>query len=102
MDRTITWLGTDQLDPPHRVTHPEHADALTADMARVGWRMGAPACLGYDLNGRVQLISGSHRWEACRRLGRLMPVVVMPYAEVAALWGTDAWVSMVLNPPAVR
>lgn len=51
-----------------------------------------PALVGYRWKGRVQLLSGSHRWAAAV-LAQLpvIPVVVLPLERVEAAWGTEAW-----------
>lgn len=77
------------LTPPHRVTRPEHVDALADDMRLWGWR--GDALVGYRLHGETQLLSGTHRQAAADRLGLYVPVMMHPLADVTAAWGTDDW-----------
>ncbi len=97
-ETAIRWLSPEACDPPHRVTHPEHYEALR-DALRSGWEADAPACLGYLWDERVQLISGSHRWAACRDIGQKIPVAMLSYEWVKSIWGTDAWLTLIANPP---
>ena len=98
----IDWLDPKQCDPPHRVTHRDRFRALVESLERDGWRTGEPACLGYRREtGRVQLVSGSHRWAACRVLRRRIPVAVVSERQAYAWWGTASWVGWLRQPPIV-
>ena len=96
----VQWVHTVSCDPPHRVTHPDHVEWLIDALRRDGW--DGPALLGYWLDGRIQLLSGSHRWAACQFDGRRMPVVLRPFGDIEQLYGTDGWVAMIQSPPVVQ
>ena len=86
----MTWCEMGSLDPPHRVTHPERVDLLSLSLSVSGWR--GPSLVGYPLDGRVQLLSGTHRLAAARHLGWLgVPVRILTREAVERAWGTDAW-----------
>lgn len=95
----LRWLATTECAPPHRVTDWDKCYALRDGLKETGWRHDCPVLLGYPFEGTVQLISGSHRWAAARLLERSCPVWVLPYETVAELWGTEAWVELVAQPP---
>lgn len=53
-----------------------------------GWAQDAPKLVGYRLpSGKIQLLSGSHRWAAAQAVGLALPVVVWSEAEVRDAWG---------------
>jgi hypothetical protein len=98
---SLLWLSPSDCDPPHRVTHPEKRDALTVAL-RAPWEPSCPVLLGYPLDGRVQLISGSHRHAAAVVAECLLPVYLYPYETIAELWGTDDWVALLAAPPCLQ
>ena len=73
------------VTPPHKVTRPEQVDFLAAAIEEYGWQ--GPPLVGYRVDGGVQLLSGTHRHAACRRLGFAMPVVLREFEDVKAAWG---------------
>jgi hypothetical protein len=92
----VEWLDPCECDPPHRVTHPEKLVDLLTDMDDHGWR-GA-ALVGYrQADGRVQLMSGSHRHAATAFLRIRVPVEVYPEDCVRTVWGTDDWL-VIMTP----
>ncbi len=93
MNRRALWLSAFECLPPHAVTHPIREWDLCRDFRRAGWDLSCPALVGYLSQGRVQLLSGSHRWAAARRAEIKMPVVVVTINVVARARrdGRDAW-----------
>lgn len=80
-----------ELDPPH-AADPYKTAVIASALQRFGWLPSEPCVLGYPLEGRTQLLSGSHRWDACRLLDRSMPVVLKSFSEVQEAWGDiDRW-----------
>jgi hypothetical protein len=93
--RSITYIAALACDPPHGVTHPEKAEELRVAFARDGWRPSAPALVGYEHSGRVQLLSGSHRHAAALATAILIPVVLVDYDEVRHAFGNvNAWLEI--------
>lgn len=89
----VSWLSPHNCVPPNYSTRPERLKELVADLKQ-GWNINRyPKLVGYELaNGRVQLISGTHRWAACNELKHRMPVVVFPRDVVFECWGIpDKW-----------
>lgn len=81
-------LNPNECLPPHRVTRPEHRDALALAFVRDGWDPNEPALVGYRLlTGQVQLLSGSHRWDAARLANISIPVVIYKREDVDDAWG---------------
>ena len=88
MDRQC--LSPQLCDPPHRITHLEKVCDICRSLAVNGWV--GDQLVGYLLDGRIQLINGSHRWAAAKELGIHIPVVVVSYAYVQDIWGDlDKW-----------
>lgn len=87
-----------QCLPPHGVTDPEKMYALANSFATRGWE-GEPL-IGYRIeDGRIQLLSGSHRWAAARLMRkRVIPVRVYPEWYVQALWDTPQWRTIAGRP----
>lgn len=73
--------------PPHGITHPDKLDELTTALTLTSW--DGPALVGYRvwLGGRIQLLSGSHRWEAVRASNLAIPVVVWDRESVEEAYG---------------
>ena len=98
-DLRVHMLHPSVCDAPHRETDPDRTIMLMESLDRSGWRHDRPVLLGYRLDNRVQLISGTHRHIAAWRLDKLLPVILIPKDTIDALYGTDAWVTMMQNPP---
>ena len=84
-------------DPPHKVTHPEKFDELVREFSTKGWDINCPNLIGYDFDGRTQLISGSHRWAAAKVAKIQIPVEIHSYEYVHSIWGTDQWMKLLNN-----
>lgn len=87
----LMWLDPSRCDPPHRPVREEQVVDL-ANAFLSGWGANKPALVGYEMNGRIQLLSGSHRHAASLLAGIRIPVVLKPLAVVESAWGDlDAW-----------
>ena len=95
--RQYILLHPDDCDAPHGLDlEPGSRDSikvenLTEAFAKDGFDPNEPALVGYPLNGRVQLASGTHRHEAAKRAGIRLPVKMTLRSHVEAMWGTPAW-----------
>lgn len=90
------WLSPLDCSPPHRVTHPEKFSELITEFCARGWDESNPRLLGYfwPEDGRVQLISGSHRWAAALCAEIDIPVDVYPFEFIQEIWGTQRWLEL--------
>lgn len=99
--RQYILLHPDDCNPPHGLDlAPGSRDtlkveALTEAFARDGFDPKMPALVGYPLNGRIQLASGTHRHEAAKRAGIRLPVTIKLRSVVEAAWGTPAWQALI-------
>lgn len=57
--------------------------------------MDEPALVGYPLDGRIQLLSGTHRHLAAKQAGILLPVTLWLRSDVEKMWGTDLWPTVI-------
>lgn len=96
----IKWVEPASCLPPHRVTHPTKLVELIKSISANGWN--GQALIGYPLDGELQLLSGSHRHEACRLLECRLPLVLHSYEFLRHLWGTDKWIDLMNNAPVAR
>lgn len=99
--RQYTLLAPGDCDPPHGLDlEPWSRDSikvehLTDTFQKNGFDNNYPALVGYPLAGRIQLASGTHRHEAARRAGILLPVTIFLRSDVEAFWGTDKWSDLI-------
>ena len=56
-----------------------------------GFDPNEPALVGYPLNGKIQLLSGTHRHLAAKLAGIQLPVVIHLRSWVEQTWGTELW-----------
>lgn len=95
---TITWLDPASCEPPHGVTHPEKHYELVREFRQRGWSRAHPVLVGYEIDNRVQLLSGSHRWAAAHDACIKIPVVIKPRSVVFHAWGDLAAWKALMEP----
>lgn len=71
--RCYVWVDASDCDPPHGLDLDWEHDAvkvkyLEEEFRTNGFNLDAPALVGYILNGRIQLLSGTHRHMAAEKL----------------------------------
>ena len=92
-------------EPPHGLDlSPGSRDSIKVDMlteafVRDGFDPKMPALVGYPLNGRIQLLTGTHRRESADRAGIMLPVTMKLRSVVEAAWGTAEWDQLILDIP---
>jgi hypothetical protein len=88
-------LHPGDCDPPHDLDMtPGSRDWIKVEMLKAaflkdGFDPTKPALVGYPLNGKVQLLSGTHRWWAAREIGMFLPVRLLLRSVWESKWGTD-------------
>ena len=94
---SILWLDPSDCDRPHGLdlTEPHHfrkVNMLLEAFLEKGFDESCSALVGYPLEGRIQLLSGTHRHEAARRAGIKIPVTLFLGSDVSRAWGDlDLW-----------
>lgn len=103
--RQYVLVAPEDCDPPHGLdlTPGGRDDTkvqwLMEMFARDGFSMKHSALVGYPLNGRIQLLSGTHRHEAAKRAHIRLPVRMHLRSVVEAAWGTEAWAALIEDVP---
>ena len=98
-------LHPDDCDPPHGLDlEPGSRDSLKVEylvecFTKDGFSKKHAALVGYPLNGRIQLASGTHRHEAAKRANIFLPVTLMLRSYVEAKWGTENWAEFIKDIP---
>lgn len=103
--RLFIWVDPEDCEPPHGLDlEPGSRDSLKVEMLqeafeKEGFDMSEPCLIGYPNEGRIQLLSGTHRHEAARRAGIKLPVHLVLRSVVEALWGTEEWPNVIKDVP---
>jgi len=93
----VTWVDPADCDPPHGLdlTMPRHfnkVNMLVAAFLERGFDTSYSALVAYPLNGRLQLLSGTHRHEAAKRAGIKLPLTIWLRTDIETTWGhLDEW-----------
>jgi hypothetical protein len=94
--KVLLWVDADDCDPPHGLDMQSKHDYLKVAMLAEafvtnGFDRNCAALVGYPLNGRIQLLSGTHRHLAAKQAKTKLPVTLWLRSYVEALWGTEQW-----------
>lgn len=98
-------LWPEDCSPPHGLdlVFGSRDDAKVRKLQKAfeanGFDRDEPAIVGYPLDGKVQLLTGTHRREAALRAGIKIPVRLVLRSIVEASWGTDKWDELVKDIP---
>jgi ParB-like nuclease domain len=98
----LAWMSPEDCDPPHAVKHEDKFEELVEQfLRREDWDLNRDALIGYPLNGRIQLLSGSHRWAAAKLAGIKIPVLVRQRSRIEEVFGNlDEWEKVMRPVPA--
>lgn len=104
MPRYVVYVNPLDCDPPHGLDLSSRHDwdkvaYLANCFARDGFDESYPALVGYPLNGRIQLLSGTHRHYAAIRTDTKLPVTLWLRSYVQRAWGTDKWPKLIADLP---
>jgi len=103
--RQYILLDPSDCDPPHSLDlslgsrDSQKVELLAEAFAAHGFDPSMPALVGYPKDGRVQLLSGTHRHEAARRAEIPLPVTLYLRSYVEAAWGTPGWERLIADIP---
>lgn len=61
--------------------------------------MSRSCLVGYPLDGKIQLLSGTHRHRAAELAGIQLPVTLWLRSDVERLWGTPDWKKLIEDIP---
>lgn len=96
INKVLVWVDPSDCDPPHGLDMQSKHDhtkvaMLTEVFQATGFDRNCAALVGYPLNGRIQLLSGTHRHLAAVQAGIQLPVTLWLRSYVEAMWGTEHW-----------
>ena len=93
----IVWLDPDDCDPPHGLDLTTERDFnkvydLTQAFKSEGFDRTKAALVGYPLNKKIQLLSGTHRHAAAKIAGIKLPVTLWLSSDIEKNWGLlESW-----------
>lgn len=103
--RLVVTVDPGDCDPPHGLdlTRPRDANKvndLAEAFAASGFDRDKSALVGYPLDGRIQLLSGTHRHRAATLTGERLPVTLWLRSDVEESWGDlDRWRRLMTDIP---
>lgn len=103
--RLYIWVDPSDCEAPHSLDlKPGSRDSLKVEKLQQafeqdGFDLNEPALVAYPYEGRIQLLSGTHRHEAAKRAGIKLPVHFIMRSLVEAKWGTAEWNSIIQDIP---
>lgn len=100
----LVWVNPDDCIPPHGLDMDAYRDAckvetLRKEFEKNGFGPNYPALVGYPLDGRIQLLSGTHRHLAAKKAKILIPVTLWLRSDVERMWGTELWSEVIQDIP---
>lgn len=104
MKPRLIWIKPTDCDPPHGLDLQwKHDSDKVADLERQfrqeGFSLQKPALVGYPKDGRIQLLSGTHRHLAAICADIMLPVTMWLRSYVEAAWGTEHWDDIIRDIP---
>jgi hypothetical protein len=96
----VVWVDPEDCIPPHgldmETDHDFNKVAMLAEMfLKEGFDVTKPALVGYPIDGKIQLLSGTHRHRAALKIGMKLPVTLFIRSDVERVWGTELWESLI-------
>ena len=89
------WIAIANCTPPHQPVDEYKVIRMMKSISTIGWKVPLK---GYWTGNEVQLLSGSHRYEAAKRLNTCaIPVQLFKEQIIKELWGTDLWIKVIQN-----
>ena len=96
----LIWVNPWDCDLPHRVARQHQVVELAEQFVASGWDPEKPALVGYQLDDRLQLLSGTHRCAAARLAGlKRIPVLVWRQDIIEDSWGKLRKWKRIMSPP---
>lgn len=93
---TVYWISPIRCMPPHQITHWDKYDELVKLFREHGgFSINHQPLIGYSRDDdTIQLLTGSHRWAACRTTDCPVPVLFQQADDLEKIFGTDEWVHL--------
>ena len=102
--RLYVWVNPQDCDPPHSLDLSSAHDwkkvaQLVEAFELAGFDKTKSALVGYPLNGKIQLLSGTHRHAAALATNTQLPVKIVLRSDVEDKWGTHEWSTLIADVP---
>lgn len=95
----LICVRPEDCDPPHAASDTKTSE-LVGLFKDAGFDEDHPALIGYPLNGRIQLLSGSHRHAAAIKTNTKLPVTLWLQSDINAAWGDlEEWAKIMRQIP---
>lgn len=104
----VLFLDPQDCDPPHGLDLSSEHDwqkckMLAEAFMEKGFDFSKSALVGYPYNGRIQLLSGTHRHQAALWTGTKLPVTPWLRSDVEMSWGLlEKWLRVMRDIPVLE
>lgn len=103
----IIWVLAEDCIPPHSLDlqskhDREKVEYLAQEFAKYGFDPNFPALVGYPLDGKIQLLTGTHRQLSGELSNTKLPVSMFLRSDIEKAWGTPAWQRVVADIPVLK
>lgn len=101
----ITWVAPNDCFPPHGLDLTAGSrdwlkvKRLFEQFRQTGFDERQPALVGYPFDGKIQLLSGTHRHMAARFAEILLPVTLWLRSDIERCWGLPTWIKIMYDIP---
>ena len=97
-------VDPDDCFPPHGLNmeyeyHRNKVKWLRKEFEKNGFDTNHSALVGYPSDGKIQLLSGTHRHRAAKQAGIKLPVTLWLRSDVERVWGTEDWKRLIEDVP---
>ena len=98
-EKQYMWVNPDDCMAPHGLDmsseyHYNKVEWLRKQFVEDGFSLNESALVGYPLDGKIQLLSGTHRHRAAKLAGIDLPVTMWLRSDIERLWGTPEWMEV--------
>jgi hypothetical protein len=100
----VLWVDPNDCAAPHSLDMDSARDAnkvgnLRQQFEKHGFDVNYPALVGYPLDGKIQLLSGTHRHLAAKQANVPLPVTLWLRSDIERMWGTELWDTAIQDIP---
>lgn len=97
----VIWLSPQDCVAPHSLNHGDFNKVkwLYDLFVEDGFDTSKSALIGYPLEGKIQLLSGTHRHKAAELVGIKLPVSLWLRSDIEACWGRPQWSEIMQDIP---
>ena len=102
--QVLVWVDPQDCIAPHSLDMQTERDANKVEWLREqfeenGFDLDCSTLVGYPLDGKIQLLSGTHRHLAAKQANILLPVTLWLRSDIERMWGTELWDEVIQDIP---